>query len=255
MKNYKVFALALTALLFCATVSFGEEESKKKPDNYIGAGVLMRECPYVDCESKSLPVPLFYWHKDNWFIEGTKGGYTIFKKGNFKAKAILAPRLMGYDDDDAAILNGAEDRDMSLDAGIELKLLVPELSGIELNAGFVNDVLNIHKGNEAKASVAKEFKGKIFLFKPSAGVKWQSANLVDYYYGVRATETTASRPEYNAKTSSNHFANLDFYLGLPKDFLLVTSVGFEHLGDAIERSPITDDNGIFSCILGVVRKF
>ena len=78
---------------------------------------------------------------------------------------------------------------------------------------------------------------------------------MDYYYGVRASEATATRPQYEPDSTVNFFGHLDYYQGLPKDWVLVTRIGFEVLGDEINNSPLVDKSVTMSGIIGLAKRF
>ncbi len=247
-----LFALLLTLAISAVVplLSIAEED-----DNYIGAGLMMRDKPYTDVETSSMPVPIVYFHKDKWFVEGVKAGFEFWKYEDLKLRGFIAPRLMGYEEEDSLTLHGMDDREMSLDAGFELKWLLQNMCDIELIASMAFDTLSVYEGQEAKIAAQKEIKGEIFVLKPSIGLKWQSEDLVNYYYGVKASEAVAGRPEYLPDQDYNYFANVDFYIGISKDLVLITSFGYEYLGNEIDDSPIVDDRSIMSGVVGIVKRF
>jgi outer membrane protein len=204
-----------------------------------------------------MPVPVISWKSkdEKFFIEGKDLGYQAFKYQDLTLEAILRPRLMGYDDKDSSILNGMKDRKMSLDAGLKFVWDIPESGDTALSFGFVADTLSVYQGVEVEAAASKKFKGEIFVLKPRVGVRWQSQNLTDYYYGVKSSEAAGNRPMYQPHSTLNYFSDIAFYLGIHKDWVLTTMLGYEHLGDEIIKSPIVGKHYQLTAIVGIVRKF
>ncbi|MBF0522529.1 MAG: MipA/OmpV family protein [Candidatus Omnitrophica bacterium] len=242
-------------ILFCAGVSLSFADEAQS--NYFGLVALTTSSPYKDVSTKVWPVPIISWHsKDGkFFVEGKESGYQVLKYQDLTLDAILRPRLMGYDDNDATVLNGMKDRKWSIDGGLRLAWNIPDSGNISVETSLVTDLLSEHQGQEAEIAVAKKFKGDIFVLKPKIGLRWQSQNLVDYYYGVQSTEATASRRTYEPSSSLNSFANLSFDMGVSKNWVMATMLEYEQLGSAIRNSPIVEKHGILTGLLGLIRRF
>jgi outer membrane protein len=162
---------------------------------------------------------------------------------------------MGYDADDADSLSGMDNRDISLDGGVQLKWVIQQVEGLSVNIGATTDLMSKHEGQEVTLAGKKVFKGKIYQIIPEAGVKWQSSDLVDYYYGVRDSEVASGRPAYEPDSVIDPFVASRLYLGLSENWILISRVGYEFLGAEIQDSPIVDKDGIFSMLIGVARRF
>ena len=89
-----------------------------------------------------------------------------------------------------------------------------------------------------------------FTFIPTLAVKWQSEDLVDYYYGVRDVEALPGRPAYHPGAAV-----------VPELALLATRafgqwtlfgrVGHSWLPDEIADSPIVDADSRTTVMLGL----
>jgi len=161
------------------------------------------------------------WENEDFFIRGNKAG----KKWEGIVSELdlyIAPRFMGYDDDDSDELSGMEDRDYSLDVGVQFHWKFQDLEGLSLSTSFAGDALGENEGLEATAELAYFMDFKPLFIKPSIGVQWQSENMVDYYYGVMSSEVTASRGQYSPDSAVNGKVGLDVYMAhagrIPKLF-------------------------------------
>ncbi|HPN87993.1 MAG TPA: MipA/OmpV family protein [Candidatus Omnitrophota bacterium] len=246
----KIFVLLF--LLFFITPCFSEEQS-----NYFGLGVMVSKKPYKDIDTTIMPIPIISWESQDkrFFIEGKDIGYKILRYQDLTIETILSPRFMGYDDKDADILDGMKDRKMSLDAGLKIIWDIPDSADTSLSLGVLADTLSVYQGVEIEAALSKKFKGQIFILKPQLGLRWQSKNLTDYYYGIRSSESTGNRPMYTPDDTCNYFSDLSFYLGIHKDWVLTTMLGYEYLGREITDSPLLGKKYQLTAMLGVIRKF
>lgn len=251
MKKLVVFLLLL--VFVCPLYAAAAEDTE---DNYLGLGALIRTRPYQDVDTETFPVPIIYWREGKFFTDGRKAGYDVYDfNEDLGLDLILSPRLLGYDDEDSTPLNGMEDRDWSLDGGARLRWDIPDSGNVAVNLMGVADLLSKHQGQEFILSAEKKIEGDIFQLTPSAGIKWQSEDMIDYYYGVRNSEITATRAEYEPDSSVNYYVDVNFNLGLSRDWVLVTIFNYEFLGKEITDSPIVDDDFVFSSVVGVIKKF
>jgi outer membrane protein len=220
-----------------------------------GAGVLVSTSPYQGGDSRVFGTPVGIWRNERFFLEGLRGGVILAENKTFRVDLIAAPRLMGYDSGDAPILDGMPDRDWSLDGGLQLKWKVPEVSNMDFHLALVADLLGRHKGYEADAGLSKVFSAKYYRLVPRIGLKWQSEEINDYYFGVGAAEAAAGRPAYSSGGGLNYYANLGVYTGFSEDWFVLIRGGVEWLADEIRDSPLVDENAVFSGLLGIARRF
>lgn len=250
----RVFIVIFILLLAPAVIA---EESMSKEDHntLIGAGAFMLSSIYKDVDNTVLPIPIIVWRNDYFFVKGAKAGVILHETDESRVNVYTAPRFMGYDDEDSTTLSGMSERDMSMDIGIEAAWAVADLEGVTLTAGFAGDMLSEHEGYESKLTLSKKFEKDIYVLIPSIGLKWQSEDMTNYYYGVSSSEATATRSEYNAEDTVNYFIDCNFNLGLSQDWILVTVFNAEFIGNNISNSPIVDDDVILSGVLGLARRF
>lgn len=249
-------AVLTIMLLFLSLVCRGKEEPLRQSDNMAGFGLLFGTSPYRETDSTTIPVPIIFWRSHNFFVEGMKAGYTFWqKKSVVRMDIFAAPRFMGYDGDDSAFLDGMRDRKYSLDAGIKARFTMPRACDCFLNLSLATDILSRHDGQEAILSFSKQFKHPYFIIEPSIGLKWQSSNLVEYYYGVQADEISSVRREYFAHDAFNYLLAVQGGIGLSRDITATILLSCEVLDNSIQNSPITKSDYIISFVFGITRRF
>jgi len=256
-----ISAIAIFMILLTTSVVYAYDldryqrysNSKASEDeitNMAGIAVYVYKSPYRGESIRVGGAPVIYWKKDRFFVRGSYAGVIVAHNDELELNVHLAPRLMGYDASETGYLNGMEDREWSLDIGTELAWQIPKLDGASLSLSFVNDILGESDGREVTLSFSK-----MFDFKPGISIEWQSEETIDHYYGVRGSEATAARPSYSPDDAMNYSVNLDFYMGLSKDWLLVSSLKFNFLDDEISDSPIVDEDYTIMGLLGITRMF
>lgn len=246
--------LLIIFVLIFACAAHASKDDNQSP-NVLGLGIFTAASPYKDVDTQTLPIPIASLRNDKFFIEGLEAGYIVAEGDNFRVDFFVAPRLMGYDADDGASLNGMENRKYSLDGGMRLKLNIPSLDNFYIKTTVASDLLSENDGQEISLSLCKDYKHDYFLITPSIGIKWQSENMVDYYYGVKTIEARTGRNAYFPNAATNYFFNLNLNLGLSKDWILVGIIDFEKLNSEINDSPIVDDDYIVWGVLGIARMF
>jgi outer membrane protein len=224
-------------------------EGKEKPTVHLGAGALITSKPYTDVDAKLYPVPLFAYEGERLYMRGVTGGYRLFGGEGWSIGPIIQPRFDGYEEGDSRALAGMDERKWSVDAGAG----VSWLTGIGLfGLTYVTDVLGRHDGQELEFNYTVLLKWMGFDFIPSAGIRWKSANLVDYYYGVRPEEARAGRPAYEGQDALDPFARLALRREVSDRWSLLTAVQYELLDDEIADSPIVDKDFDVSFMVGVL---
>jgi len=230
------------------------EEDKDSP-NVVGAGVIVSSDVYKDIDKDPIPTPILNLRYKKFFISGKSLGYVIDEDMARRLDLFLEPRLMGYDSDEGHFLNGMEDRDYSLDGGIKMKQKISFLKDVHISLSAGTDILGKSNGQELAAGLGHSYRRKFFNLTSGIGLKWQSSDLADYYYGVKPSEAAASRPEYCPGSAVNYTAGLGLDLGISKNWILVMRAEYELFGDEIKDSPIVDTDHSISGLFGIAAMF
>lgn len=222
----------------------------------LGGGVIISKKPYGGWGTDTTIIPFANVYYQGLFFKGTKLGYEIYKDKQLTVSPIASWRFDGYESSDSSTLSGMSDRDMTIDAGLEIAY---KLNFATFNASFVTDMLSEHDGYEIELGLSKRF-GRAFGVEqlsiiPKIGVSFLSDNLVDYYYGVRASEATASRAAYSVDSSINYNAGFNLSYALDDKWDFITGFNYTWLDDEIHNSPIVSKSGVYSILIGATYEF
>ncbi|MFA0520695.1 MipA/OmpV family protein, partial [Vibrio sp. 10N.222.55.E8] len=101
----------------------------------------------------------------------------------------------GFEADDAKILKGMDDRDISGDIGLNADF---HLGQGTLSGKFQHDVTGVYKSFQTDLTYYHPMAFDFMDFVPYAGVHYYSEDYVNYYAGVSSSEATVGRSEYKA---------------------------------------------------------
>jgi outer membrane protein len=188
-------------------------------------------------------------YKDTVYLSLTRAGVWLFKSDDHTARAgLVVKQRRGYDPEDADRLAGMESRDNSVEAGINGAWAIQP---VIVSAAFFTDVSGKSDGNSATFGVSRPFRlSDRWKIVPSAGAQWLSADVVDYYYGVKPSEVTATRPAYEGKSTVNLRLGVMAHYRLGNDWSLFGGVGYTWLGSGVADSPIVDRDSVAAVHFG-----
>ena len=215
---------------------------------FLGAGVIAAQQSTGD--SRSFPVPLVsISYKDIAYWQMARGGVWLLKSSDRSARAGIALKVRrGYDPADFEGLTGMEERDGSLEGGLNA---VWATRPITISAAYYTDVSGKSDGDSATLSLAHPLRvSERWRITPSVGAEWLDADVVDYYYGVRPNETTAVRSAYEGKGSVNVRVGVTVRYGLSRDWSLFGGVGYTRLGSGITDSSIVVHDSVTALHFG-----
>lgn len=144
------------------------------------------------------------------------------------------------------------ERDFAVNGGLEALYLTP---WGDLQAQLLTDVSGTHNGQSAFVSWSYPWILQRSEFSVSLGLEWKSRDLVDYYYGVRASEALPGRPIYHAGSGTNSVVRFAGKHALSRHWHLVGVVEREFLGSSIKASPIIKDATVDTVYFGLSYQF
>ena len=190
----------------------------------------------------------FYFKADE--VQGLVLGYTLTQDQNWAIDAVLSPRFAGPIDNDLLEDADLDDRDPDLHAGIRYSMYFDD-SLIRLDAS--RDISGTHDGYILSAAYDHEWQIRNWLVTGTASVDYISKDMTDYYVGVDRDEATGQFPVYQAEGAVITGIALDAEYPLNENWTFNTVLGYLILGDEIEDSPITNDDGKLAMISTSVR--
>jgi outer membrane protein len=251
----KIIALFFLVMLFASFSCLAEEETRKKPPDMLGVGLLIDNSVYKGVDRNIWSVPLVFVRKGNIAIKGVKAEYIFLEDKSRDANFFIIPRFMGYDSKNSSDLDGMKDRKWSFDTGLEYSINMSYFYDLKASVSISQDLLAKSSGQEAKLQLKRMFNFRPCFIRPSATIVWQSKNLADYYFGVNPSEQKTGRPAYNPRASVNYGLSLDAFLFFSRNWALFSRSDFLFYGHDIKSSPIVRKGRSNSFILGIIYAF
>lgn len=218
----------------------------------LGIAVISSPEPYVDADNETIVVPALSITAGRFSFRGIAAAWRLGEWGDLEAEALLRARFSGYDAEDSPFLEGMEDRRKSADLGVALAW-ERERFGLRLTPAV--DVLGRSDGVEVALEAFVPLRLGPARLEPRLGAAWQSADLVDYYYGVRPEEARPGRPAYRGESTVNATAGLFLFTPLARRLLFQGFLRLERLGPEIEDSPIVSDATALTAFGGISYRF
>lgn len=243
--RFAVSALLLVSL----TVSFNLQAKLG-----LGIGLSQAQSPYhgVSSNTNTLPAYISYEGEKGYF-RGIEGGLHLGHLGEpdkrLTLSALAAGRLEGYKASDSSYLQGMKKRSWSLDAGIGATLV---RDSNRFTAKIMTDTLNKHKGQSFELGYAYIHLAtpKLMLI-PNTYLTWQSANLLDYYFGITDKEQGVGRQAYKVSSGLQLKAGLLANYAISSSTSLLLSVTSRRLPSSVTKSPLVKRDQI-SAIFGAI---
>ena len=188
-------------------------------------------------ETRVLPA-IIYQGENLSFIYDTLA-YSLFTSDSLSMAVTAKQRQKTFELNDSEALNGMDKRSDSFDIGINIQ---SAKSWGMLELAVSGDVSSIYDGYEVKASYSYPWIKGRWLLKPALGVSYLDQQLVGYYYGVKNSEQTITRPAYSGEAAINSFVEISIFYQLSAKWTAVAGMGYVYLDNAITNSPIVDEN-------------
>lgn len=245
-----------TTLIATTVMLLGTTLTVNAGDFTVGAGGASFKTPYKGFKDNSGPF-FFVEYEGEDFSVGSSGAHYRFL-GNDNTPLSLYATLTSVGSDfkskDSTFFAGMKDRDMSVDLGISAVYRVGDAG--ELSASLLHDVAGAYKGFFADVSYSHAIElGSFAVLSPSAGLSFLSKDYVDYYYGVRANEATATRAAYKGEATVTPYVGYDVIVPVSDQWNLFHSTSYSWLGSKIKKSSIVDRDNAWATTLGVAYTF
>ncbi|MCJ8297707.1 MAG: MipA/OmpV family protein [Pseudomonadales bacterium] len=220
----------------------------------LGLGAYTAKSEYKDLKNSSGAVPLIEYQGQGWSV--SPGGISVDLLGGeeapLKISAILESTGSEMDASDSTSFNGVNDRDASIDLGLQMSYAIGAGS---VNGSLTGDVSSTHKGYGLDVNYSHNiplFGGHL---QPAAGFEFKSANYTDYYYGVSSSETATGRAAYKAGSAINPYLSYSYFYPINENLSLIHNTSITFLDSEIKDSPLVDRSNTWSSFVGVGYKF
>lgn len=213
----------------------------------VGGGVFASTSPYKRYDGGIKPYPLINFNSEYFYIRGFTGGFKVINAGMHEVSLIASYLPWEFDPDDTtdSRMRRLDKRHSTVMAGGAYRLTTPYgVFGVSLQA----DVLGNSNGLLGDVSYSYPFNimPKVNL-SPAVGLRWDSENQVDYYFGVDHGESRHSGVrEYSPHDAVSPYAKLGANVNIYKNFSVYAEGQVLMLSDEIQDSPMVDDSAIWS---------
>src|SRR5262245_4024072 len=205
-----------------------------------GMGVAVVQSPYRSADDVIAPIPFATYTRGRLSVGPLGARYSFYHRSGLDLAVVAQPRLQPFDFDDAPALAGVEQRDSTLELGLGAHL---ESHGAALDVDALTDVLGVHNGQQVRVSASVDLADGPITLAPGVAVAWQSADLIDYYYGVRASEVQPGRSFYEPDDAVTMSVNLDLRYPMSYQLWAVAMISYAIFPYAIADSPLVEDDG------------
>lgn len=236
-----VHLAAMLALACWGAAAFADDQDTAAADSgwTLGAGIARSTRPYQGLKDRAQLLPILSYGNSWLSLRGTSVDATVARVDGLTFKAHADYALGdGYADSDASALAGMDRRKGSLWLGPAIDWrLDPALISLQVTG----DASGHSNGQQAKLTIATRYRTGRWTMVPKLGLDWQSADYVDYYYGVKPSEALANRPAYSGASTTNLEASIQLGYKLTTKQSLSLEVGALRYGNAIVDSPIVGE--------------
>ncbi len=213
---------------------------------------IVRDTPYRDADSDNLLVPFLQYEGERLYFRGLALGWRVDPEAEIQIELIARTRLDGFEAQDSPVFAGMAERKRSLELGANVsRALGPGRVAVEV----FTDALDRSGGQELDLLWRGDIGRGPFRLQPEFGLRWQSSDLVDYYYGVRADEAVAGRPAYRAGSALVPRVALNGLAPLGGNWGLFARLSYDDLPAEITDSPLVDRGSERRAFIGLVYGF
>ncbi|MDH4910077.1 MipA/OmpV family protein [Xanthomonas euvesicatoria] len=227
----------------------------------LGIGVAALSRPYVEENARILPLPLAFYEGQRFYLRGQEAGLHLISRDAFTLDATVSARLDGIDADDFDRIklatrgidrNVLEDRKDGVDAGLSARL---RTKAGDITASIRSDVSGASNGHEAALNYSYRLNAGAYTLIPAVGLRYQSSQLADYYYGTHSGEVSRGVQPYLPGAYTAPELSLTLARPFGEKWSFLGSARVSRLPDEVSDSPLVDGNTNASIMLSVSRQF
>lgn len=220
---------------------------------WMGLGYLRYQRPYVGTSRWNRILPFFDIDRPHFFVHGLSAGWRAWHSGNNAVSLVEHPDALHYNAASNDALTGMTTKLATVMGGPAWTWrFVPHLS---LETEALADLLRRNDGAILDVALAGRWRAGAWSFQPRLTLEWQSANYVDYYYGVTTAEARPGRPAYSGKSTLNEALGFEVNRTLGSHFAATLGAYETRYGSGITSSPIVARSDALSLLLALYYRF
>jgi outer membrane protein len=239
-------------LLLCHSLLLSEENKIT-----LGAGAYVQSQPYKGASDLVLPSPVIFFDNGIVYARWSRFGlYFLGEKAQDYAwgfSLTVQPRTLGYKASDSSYLSGMDERKSTLEGGVAFSASFQKEKYIEVM--LLADMMGTYNSWLARAEIGDKYELGKFTFYPSLILLYEPNKFVNYYYGVKKSEATLSRPYYSPNGGLQY--GLQTYIKYPLTQKLSTLINlrYDRIPSSASDSPLTDKSYIYSGLFSLIYTF
>ena len=251
-RTFSTSTVVLMATLTASGACLAQMPAPQETQWGLGLAGSVRQRPYRDddVDKRVLPLPFV---DSTWFrVAGTGIDLKLPSAGALTFALRATYQFAGYDSGDAPILAGLADRKSSAWLGAAVAWHDP-MADISLEG--LADASGHSNGQQWRLTVERAFQMGALELRPRVSATWLDSKYVDYYFGVRADEAIAGRPQYDGSSTFEEQLGLRTSYRLDRHQSMFVDLSATHLGDSITNSPLVDRSTLGTVALGYLYRF
>jgi outer membrane protein len=212
--------------------------------------VRVERSPYVGAGNRRDFIPMYAYEGDRVFLRSTSVGLKFGPSRDRRVELFLRHRFEGSPFEDIpASLAGMARREPGIDAGIGASWGGPWGRAF---AELLQDVSTASEGNELRLGYKYAWRRGRLSAWPYAFIALRSAELNDYYYGVRPEEAQPGRPAYEAGAGAGGEVGVLAAYQMSGRWRLLAGASLAWLPDSAADSPVVGSRTQPMITLGAV---
>lgn len=245
-----ISAVSAVSMNVNASDAIGPGDSSSKWVLGLGAGVFNN--PYSGEGTESVFGPNIRYNGERFFVKDGTVNLHLAKSNGFSGGLSVALNDSFLSDKDEfkgnEKLRGLSERDATALAGVYLNHDT-DLGRLSFSA--LTDIGDKHDGHSLELNYTFDLKAGNWNINPELGAQWVSADYVDNFVGVSASEATSSRLEFRGASTVNTFAGIRARYEFTENLDIDLRTGVSKLGAGFKDSPIIDDDIVYHAAIGI----
>lgn len=218
----------------------------------LGIGGLSIQKAYKDIGRDNIITPIVNY-ETRWLSIGVpRTDVKLYSSDTLSFRLRARYARDGFDAEDSPYFAGMADRKHSIWMGAAANWNAPWFN---TRAEWLADVMGHSKGSRASIHVDRRIPWGIFSVTPRVGIEWYDGDFVDYYYGVRPSESTVARPAYQGTSTRAVEVGVRLEFSPVNRHFVYLDLNARRYGAGIKDSPLVDRATQTSVGLGYLVRF
>ena len=244
----------LMLLLLLSQVNAGD--TKEERDLTIGLGPYVQTQPYKGVDALLLPSPVIFYDDGIFYVRWSQVGlYFLGNKGedfSWGLSLTAQPRVYGYKAEDSKYLKGMDDRDNTFEGGLSF---AAKYHDAYIETMLLTDMFARYESWIFKTEIGDKYTLGNLSFYPSLIFIYESADFVNYYYGVKKSEATATRSEFIPGEGWQVGAQTYIKYPFTNELSGLVNLRVDKIPSSATNSPLLETDIIYSGLVSLIYTF